>query len=1263
MADKWDEYERYLHDTLDVNGRARNPIQARLHALSSKAMGLFRKADDGRIHLGEEDTFQHFRSISPTELGSGHFTRPIVVTDIETGHLDEPISVAGLKGVIDKRTGEFRVIDTYERYYIPHKPYSASYNVARETHHLTPQKIEALRQKQGATYQETFDKYEQASLLHFMEGSLVVGHNVEEFDFNRLGIASALQQEDILDTLVWAENAGIRKGHRGLSKVFKALTGRTLQQAGYSHHFGFHDVLSNAEVLSAIYRQRTTAGRDARFVVNKHGYSYGAFEPAAGTAIIKGGYYLGRGQHGLEHYMYEDEFDEKGVFEYEYDENGRRVLPEGYHEDDWSSLIDSEEGVGASFSHIFASEASQTFRALKEELERVRESTLGYKVAQKNALIRYLAGKDISLSRQYMQRLGYNEKTIDEMIDAGMPLRWDKERRRSEREQQTDALRRQEAESYISHMYRAGQLTKADYQWLSDVNTGDTGFSPKDIIYQARERSSEYKERQKRVQERRELQEAADFGNWRSAVRDLNEEPEVFDRTDTLKKIRYLDKAERSGWLTKGQRAKLDNMAGSYEDVVEATDKAVESTKRWVEVLRAVADIKPYNINQYIEAARGQWRGITGAAHGVVPSLVLNPISRLGSAAFNAVDRSIAPWNAVQRVWNSGVGNAITGTAWAFGGPVAGGIAGAAVGGLNALSQGIGNYKQAQMEMRGYQIQNTLNTLGALVSWISAPFQLLHKATKLLTGAFSGLTIKLNNIMTGGIGDMSQMGNPLEQLTGVGYPDYLRTTLLDRASLLGTGSTNTSIENMAKMQRDLYRFGKVDTNKLLAASMLGVFNEAFTPTTDAEGAYYGMANKILNNMQGQTPSQQADTLYYATQLDGTLAQTLRSALMLGVTDVRALTNASAFHDMYWRPISAGEESRFRRTQFEYGAATQQFGFSKMRFADMLWNSIGRDLYNGLNRLVDAAAGGNWKKALEEGKGIWETFKEALSTVWKDIGGPEKLGDWKNSIKGMWTTAKEGIWTIARGVIDVWHQIFGVILEKAQGLISYLSTVQVQPTWRNGKLGFNISSVSSAKPTRASNDIARVAPVYDDKGIVVEGMEGYDTLLTAMGVRSIDRRYMTKEGVIRRALNAGAINIPEYGIKDLDLGLHPELFAPLVDYLNIAQQGGPGFWKQAARSFSQIPERYWDEDYLNTTGLIDMYNKAVNEVNEVLDVVGSHLGVDSPEKQKYTIDLTLDGNKAASVTYEQGKGLSVTTAPTSQQFTMKNGYIMAVNQAR
>ena len=298
-----------------------------------------------------------------------------------------------------------------------------------------------------------------------------------------------------------------------------------------------------------------------------------------------------------------------------------------------------------------------------------------------------------------------------------------------------------------------------------------------------------------------------------------------------------IDKYERRGVLTEKQATELRAMSGSYDDIVAATEDVIEANTKLKRTLDDLASIKFYNLNQFVEAARGQWGGITGAARGVIPSNLLNPISRIGAAAFNDIDRRMSPYNAVMRTWNSGIGTLATDVARGIGGPVVGGLVGGLVGSVAAGTQIYGNTRQAQLEMAGYRIQNTLNTLSGLMSWVSIPFQVLHKATKLLTGSFTGLTLKLNNLMGGGIGEMSRMGNPLEPLTGVGYRDYLGTTLLDRASLLGTGSTNSAIESFAMMQRNLYKFGKVDTEKLLAANMLGVFNEAFTPTSDMKSSY------------------------------------------------------------------------------------------------------------------------------------------------------------------------------------------------------------------------------------------------------------------------------------------------------------------------------------------------------------------------------------------------------------------------------------------
>lgn len=1047
------------------------PILAKARTIVAKAVGTLKEAGDGPVRLGAPDTYKHFRGITQAELQSGQFTRPITVTDIETGNNDQVISVAAIKGVIDTGTGEFRVLDTLEKYYTPEKTYSQSFNMSREVHGLTGKKIESLRQLQSAAYSEKYDQQEAADLLKFMHGSLIVGHNVEEFDFTRLGIASKLQGEDILDTLVWAENAGVPRGKRGLSKMFRHYTGRSLKAAGYSHHFGFHDVLSNVELLSALYMQEGRAGRDLRFVANHKGFSYGAYEGAAGTAIIKGGYYKGRGPGGLENYMYEDEFDENGVFEYDYDENGRRVLPDGYSEEEARAWEDPEE-LGLTQSNLFRLEADDTFKALREEMARVRETMLGYSVSQKQALVRYLAGKDIETGREYLKGLKYKDEAVDDIMRQVLPLRIDKERKEAKRREAQALVQREKASSYIDHMFRKGDISENDYRWLSDVNTEGSGFSPQDIIYMARENRDVLADRRRRVQEHRVAQDAATLGELNSFARDLNEQDtSPFDRDESFRKSKYLDKIQRKKLITEEQRASLD-LVGSYDDLVDATESVIESNERLLKIYEAIGKIRPYDINQLISSAKNQWGGIMSSSKGVIPNFIRNPIGRLGDAAFNSIDSRVAPWNAFNRVWNSGIGQTLTTVAGAFGGIPGMMIGGAVSGGVSALSQIVGNVTQAKMETRMLGIQQNLNTLGAMISWISTPFQMLHKAIKLVTGAFGGLSLKLNNIMGGGIGMMSQLGNPLEELTGVNYLDYQRAGLVDMASLLRGGSTNTAIEQLAIMQRDLYRYGKVDTDKMIAANMLGVFGEAFTPTTDAAGTYYSIANKILSNLKSVTPGsdEERNIMYYVNKLNPTLAQTIRSANLLGVSDIRQLANPDLTGNrMYWRPITQGqngEEAQFRRTQFEYGVATQQFGYSKMRLADRLWNAVGRDLYNGINRVVDALADGRWKDALNDAGELWESLKEKGKKVWEEMNEDNKLGETlsKGLNKGL-SLIKEWGWKVSVGIIDIWNQIFGKVLEKSQGLIAYLSTIKVGLDYdkKTKQVSFNFGSIKDYKP--------------------------------------------------------------------------------------------------------------------------------------------------------------------------------------------------------
>ena len=653
----------------------------------------------------------------------------------------------------------------------------------------------------------------------------------------------------------------------------------------------------------------------------------------------------------------------------------------------------------------------------------------------------------------------------------------------------------------------------------------------------------------------------------------------------------------------------------------------------------------------------------------------VHPISRLGDATFNAVDRSVAPWNALNRTWNSGIGSALTGALTAGMGPMGLGIGMAATGVVNAGTQIFGNYKQAQMEMAGLNIQNNLNTLGAMISWISTPFQLLHKALKLAIGSLSGFSLKLNSIMGSGINLMSQMGNPLTEMTGVDYLKYQGTTLTDLASLQSRGSTNSAIESFATMQRNLYRFGQVDTSKLLAANMLGVFNEAFSPTTDTEGAYYSMGNKLLNTLKTQSPSQQADTLYYVNQLNSSLAQTLRSAVLMGVSDLHQLTDPSAFNYVYWNPIDDSDKTRdkrgvteagrFRITQYEYGAAKQQFGNSKMRFADRLWNSIGRDIYNGLNELVDKAAGGDWRGVLESAGDMWAELKTKFSEVWNGKDGEGGIGEKiTGGLNTAWESIKKWAMRIANGIIDVWDQIFLAVLNKAQGVIAYLSTVQVDfvKDKKTGKWGIDISTIGSVA------DLDMNADVYDSTGRVHKGMEDIDKLASQyIPYYEENKLYKhTKVSDVMQALMAasiggGDVSYEPYGLS----GYQVHHSSDAYDLLNMLWKGdsrGTGFRKQAAAwTASEDIRSHMDESAYHLP-VYDMAERLINREQEIRYEISNHVAEAVDKDAKVTFDFKL-GDKNATITYQQSKGINVTGIPLLQQVGLGNGMSVAVSKTR
>lgn len=214
----WQEHSRFYQINQELNKLSYIPYanQIRKNGIEAK----------DPANLGTPDTFKHFRGITSIELynNKGRFTQPISVVDIETGHKQQPISLSVLKGVIDRRSGEFRVLDTMEKYYTPRNAHSGLFGMSRETHGLTPATIAELRRQQGNSYGEFFDTPgEKESLLNLLKGSVIVGQNTDEFDFRNLGIEGDIHNMSTLDTLVAAENMGIRRGKEGLKTCIKPL--------------------------------------------------------------------------------------------------------------------------------------------------------------------------------------------------------------------------------------------------------------------------------------------------------------------------------------------------------------------------------------------------------------------------------------------------------------------------------------------------------------------------------------------------------------------------------------------------------------------------------------------------------------------------------------------------------------------------------------------------------------------------------------------------------------------------------------------------------------------------------------------------------------------------------------------------------------------------------------------------------------------------------------------------------------------------------
>lgn len=977
--------------------------------------------------------------------------RLFTTLDIETDDYGRPISISASHLQWNNKLKTFNAIDSYQRFYLSkNEDLLATFDV----HGMTSAKLLSLRDQQKAKYSLRFNEKEQDALRGYLGNSIILGHNIVDFDLNRLFPDNPIGNSTI-DTLKAARSAWHGK-ENALHNVFYRLYGKTMEDMGLSHHDPNADTIASAMIAAKMMSAKGITAAAMRYVMQ-------STDPA--------------------------------------------------HIAEWDGMVQSMITTGTYRDMYSEGNLYEVFKDMEEILE--------------------ANGKPVGSKKEFDQA-GIKVKEYGELADL------DGKAGQQALQEQINAIA-----ATVNKGRGSGIEGHLSQELFEAVNTFNT-YKHFDLVRKvAGARSREQIDAMHRAYGQTEGSE------WTSIVDAARTWREAEDRDKKTQYYKHIDKYRRRGDLTQKQYDELHNIEHlrmSYDDLKDATEEMIEANQKLAKTYQLLTSIKPYDPNQYLNSAKNQWSGIMGAARGVVPNFIRNPVGRLGDAAFNYADRYMAPLNAVTRTWNAVGTPLLSAIGVATGGPV-GGLLGAGIGAtIGGSTQIYGNYKQAKMEMAGNLLQNNLNTLGAMISWITTPFQMLGKAIKLVTGAFGGLTFKLNNIMGSGLDMMNQMGQPLTELTGLSYVNYAGSKMLDRATLLPSGSMNSVYENFANQQQGLY-MGQIDTNRMIAASMLGVYGDVYgSAGKKTDDVYNSMANKLLANMAVQSPEQKARTMYFASQIDKNLPSVLHTANLLGITDISQLSDPGN-RGMYWNPVgrrNPNEERDMRWAQYEYGAAKEQFGVSKMRFANTLWSRMGgKQLYNAFNELVDTAATGNWEGALKRAGEMWDEFRERFSGVWEAVkktfsgeGGDEN--GIAKTFKTIGLQLENAMISAGIKIVTVWDDIMEHIVDKLQGAVSYLSTIHLKPhwDWKNG-LSFEMTSIADEGAAKGSARIyapkGTVGEAVTGKLPVAEGMQGYADLAEVLfpNIDTAKKGWLTVDDLWleagKRLYNGETINLPQHGL--------------------------------------------------------------------------------------------------------------------------------------
>lgn len=1037
-------------------------------------------------------------------LGYEHnakYSSPITFIDTETGfdkhgtkNVHVPVSVAAVRVVMNYETGKYEYIDSEVRYYYDEQPTNKETGNI-DIHGLTRTQIGYNRQQQSANYPTQYKDDKTFWKNYLSKAKIVQGHNIVDFDLPQSLKIELDPGVNIIDTLTLARNRyGMGGNEQG--KLFKEYYGKSPEGFGLPAHDALTDVLMNIYISQAMYattdfnkaaqrhysklvKKAIRKGKpisdqkpsfwmpsgisaSMRFIMDNpgRGFSTAPYDEYLKSMVWQGR--LGAWQstnlnydpdieptaydYATKQYVFALRTRIDGSGKYisipGMDIRGRALLlgeepwlmEQRHTEDQFMALTQQLEEALATIKLLAGTEEGKSTLGTIRSMQTLFNPTAkGLKdTAEGLSDVVYKLRSSITSSNRASDSITiYNKIRAVNMVEGLKP----------------------EHQSEILSSLGFGDITKDDNDVGKMLMYREQDRRQRRLI---REASTEY-ERRGRTREFQITEKALGY-----KLTDFEPEFAAASKLWSFRKEKMIKEARDSGRITQRQADSLFEI-DSYDELQSQLDGL---NKGFTTLAGAMARIPLYDFTRWASAQVSQVSGVSSSLSSILPSWASAPISRLSNLYSLQTASVWEPYkNAVSALSNTVgvVGGSLLMSGIKSGNLTSAGI-GAGLGLLASISQVIGNIGETRINQRGYDIQSNIQSIGFIVDYVAMPFRLLAGVTKGLTHSFSSLSKSVINaarnivnfassLITNGLNAIDT-ANPLSYLTGVGYSDYLGTTSIDMATLNSGGTMNGLIENLTSQSKLFNSLGIVDTNKLMAASMLGIGLGAYDSAFTGAASTYNLVDQVYARLQQYegNETEQSKIMALAGMYDSNLPGILQAMKTWGVSSVSDLSNPSALTGQYWNPIS--NQSKLTRTQYEWGVAQTQRSNGMQRLGMKIWDSFGKDFYDGINRVIDSIAGGDWPSALDNARQLWTDFKNEVVEIWGKLKtvffGEEDVSIGDKIWSSIWTPIQNGIvkglmWMSTTGIpliVDVWQSLTDTIIDKLAGVIGYLSTIKI-----------------------------------------------------------------------------------------------------------------------------------------------------------------------------------------------------------------------------